>query len=127
MAAIAHCDTHIVLWLYAGEIIRLSKKAADAVETFNLMISPMVRMEMQFLNEIGRIKEKPQRILRVLMSDFGIRVCNDPFEPVVEAAEAVRWTRDPFDRIIVAQATLERAPLITKDDELRKHYKPCIW
>jgi PIN domain nuclease of toxin-antitoxin system len=127
VAAIAHCDTHTVLWLYAGEIERLSKKAADAIETFNLMISPMVRLEMQFLNEIGRINEKPQRILRALMADFGIRVCNDPFESVIEAAEAIHWTRDPFDRIIVAQATLERAPLITKDDVLRKYYKPCIW
>jgi PIN domain nuclease of toxin-antitoxin system len=127
MAAIAHCDTHIVLWPYAGEIERFGKKAANAIETFNLMISPMVRLEMQFLNEIGRINEKPQKILRVLMADFGIRVCNDPFESVIEAAEAIHWTRDPFDRIIVAQAALERAPLITKDDVLRKHYKPCIW
>jgi PIN domain nuclease of toxin-antitoxin system len=58
---------------------------------------------------------------------FGIRVCNNPFESVIEAAEAIRWTHDPFDRIIVAQATLEHAPLITKDIELRKYYKPCIW
>ena len=127
MAAIAHCDTHTVLWLYAGEIERFGKKAAKAIETFDLRISPMVRLEMQFLNEIGRINEKPQSILRVLMADFGIRVCNHPFESVVEAAEAIHWTRDPFDRIIVAQATLEHAALITKDDVMRKYYKPCIW
>lgn len=127
MAAIAHCDTHTVLWLYAGEIDRLGKKAAEAIESFNLMISPMVRLEMQFLHEIDRINEKPEKILRSVATDFGVRVCSDPFESVIEAAEAIRWTRDPFDRIIVAQAALERAPLITKDDSMRKHYKHCIW
>lgn len=127
MEAIAHCDTHTILWLYAGEIDRLSKKAAEALEAYNLMISPIVRLEMQFLNEIGRIDEKPDRILRSLGADFGVRVCNDPFESVIEAAEAVHWTRDPFDRIIVAQASLEHAPLITKDDSMRKHYKLSLW
>lgn len=127
MAPIAHCDTHTVLWLYAGEIDRLGKKATEAIDGCHLMISPMVRLEMQFLNEIGRINEKPDRIVDVLATDFGIRVCDDPFESVIEAAEAIKWTRDPFDRIIVAQATLTRAPLVTKDEQMRKHYKLCVW
>jgi len=127
MASIAHCDTHTVLWLYAGEIDRLGKKAAEAIDAYNLMISPMVRLEMQFLNEIGRIKEKPERIVKALATDFGIRVCDDPFELVIEAAESIYWTRDPFDRMIVAQATLARTHLITKDEQMRKHYKLCVW
>jgi PIN domain nuclease of toxin-antitoxin system len=100
---------------------------AEALEAYKLMISPIVRLEMQFLNEVGRIDEKPDRILRSLGADFGIGVCNDPFESVIEAAEAIHWTRDPFDRIIVAQASLERVPLITKDVSMRKHYKLSVW
>jgi PIN domain nuclease of toxin-antitoxin system len=127
MAAITHCDTHTVLWLYAGEIDRFSNKAKDALENFDIMISPMVRLEMQFLFEIHRINEKPERIFKSLVADFGVRICNDPFESVIEAAEAIHWTRDPFDRLIVAQATLAHSPLISKDDAIRSHYKYSIW
>mgnify|MGYP001590829193 CR=1 FL=1 len=127
MATIAHCDTHTVLWLYAGETDRFSEKASEAIDTFDLMVSPMVRLEMQFLLEINRISEKPERIFKSLVTDFGVRICNEPFELIVEAAETLRWTRDPFDRLIVAQATLNHAPLITKDDVIRRHYKHCIW
>lgn len=127
MATIAHCDTHTVLWLYAGEIDRLGARAMEAIETFELMVSPIVRLEMQFLLEINRINEKPERIFKSLAKDFGIRVCGDPFETVVESAEKINWTRDPFDRIIVAQAVVAQALLITKDNEMRKNYKHCVW
>jgi len=127
MATIAHCDTHTVLWLYAGEIDRLGTRAMEAIETFELMVSPIVRLEMQFLLEINRINEKPERIFKSLAKDFGIRVCGDPFETVVESAEKINWTRDPFDRIIVAQAVVAQALLITKDNEMRKNYKHCVW
>ena len=127
MAALTHCDTHTAIWLYAGEIGRFSKKAAEAIDAGTLMISPMVRLEMQFLLEIGRINEKPEKIVKTLASDFGVRVCDDSLEMVIEAAETVHWTRDPFDRIIVAHAIRTHAPLITKDTLIRKHYKLCIW
>ena len=37
------------------------------------------------------------------------------------------WTGDPFDRIIVAQAALRRASLITKDADIRAHYDRALW
>lgn len=32
------------------------------------------------------------------------------------------WTREPFDRILVAQAAVEKNILLTKDSAIRKHY-----
>ena len=37
-----------------------------------------------------------------------------------------KWTRDPFDRLIVANAKAAGAPLITKDERIRKHYRRAI-
>jgi PIN domain nuclease of toxin-antitoxin system len=127
METIAHCDTHTVLWLYSGELDRFSKKGIHALESYDLRVSPIVRLEIQFLYEIERISQKPEQILRTLKTDFSLLVCNDPFDAVVEVAETIHWTRDPFDRLIVAQATLQHAPLITKDTIIRKKYKHCIW
>ncbi|MBN1758170.1 MAG: PIN domain-containing protein [Chitinispirillaceae bacterium] len=127
MAALIHCDTHTAIWLFAGEIDRFSEKAVQAIDAGTLMVSPMVRLEMQFLLEIGRINEKPEKIMKTLAADFGIRVCDDPFEAIIQTAETIHWTRDPFDRIIVAHAIRTHAPLITKDAVIRKHYKLCVW
>jgi PIN domain nuclease of toxin-antitoxin system len=35
--------------------------------------------------------------------------------------------KDPFDRILVAQAIVERMPLVTKDDRLHQYGVATIW
>jgi len=37
------------------------------------------------------------------------------------------WTRDPFDRLIVAHAAANDARLLTKDEKIRRHYKRAVW
>jgi PIN domain nuclease of toxin-antitoxin system len=37
------------------------------------------------------------------------------------------WTRDPFDRLIVAQAAVRDAPLLTKDRAIRRRYRAAVW
>jgi PIN domain nuclease of toxin-antitoxin system len=37
------------------------------------------------------------------------------------------WTRDPFDRLIVGQASANGAVLVTKDAGIRQNYKQSIW
>ena len=50
-----HLDTHVVVWLYTGEIERLSDAAVEALEAEELIVSPMVQLELTFLHEIGRL------------------------------------------------------------------------
>jgi PIN domain nuclease of toxin-antitoxin system len=38
-----------------------------------------------------------------------------------------KWTCDPFDRLIVANAKAAGAPLVTKDEGIRRHYRRAIW
>ncbi|WP_420877289.1 MULTISPECIES: type II toxin-antitoxin system VapC family toxin [Sorangium] len=53
--------------------------------------------------------------------------------PAKEAAHVWRATsyplhhRDPFDRMLVAQAQLEDATLITSDELLRVYQVPILW
>jgi PIN domain nuclease of toxin-antitoxin system len=46
---------------------------------------------------------------------------------VVEEALLHRWTRDPFDRLIVAQAAIESVRLLTKDRTIRRNFAGAIW
>jgi len=124
-----YLDTHIVVWLYArGAEAPLSPPAREGLRTAgSLLVSPMVRLEIQYLMEIERVGVGSGPILDELAASLGVRVCEAPFAAVVQRAEQEAWTRDPFDRLIVAQAALRDAPLLTKDETIRAHYSQAVW
>ena len=122
-----YLDTHVVAWLYAGEFDKLSKAATKGIHGDAPFISPIVILELQYLYDIGRAREPAPRVLETLSRDIGLSVCDLPFAAVVEQALHQKWVRDPFDRLIVAQAAANDAPLITRDEKIRRHYKRAIW
>ena len=122
-----HLDTHVVCWLYAGRVDLLSQVARDAIETETLAVSPMVGLELQYLREIGRIRHGPTRIIAALRHDIGLSVSELPFGAVALRAQSFSWTRDPFDRLIAAEAAVARARLLTRDDHLRRNFRLALW
>jgi len=46
-----YLDTHVVVWLYSGELSLLSEKACQLIEENELLISPLVLLELQYLFE----------------------------------------------------------------------------
>lgn len=126
-AEVVHLDTHVVCWLYEGHIDLLSQPARDAMEHGQLAVSPIVDLELQLLYEIGRIVKGPETVLVALGREIGLQVASTAFAEVVAAARRLHWTRDPFDRLIVAGAALASAKLVTKDRLIRRHYAASLW
>lgn len=124
---VIHLDTHVVCWLYAGSVELLSVRARDAIERGQLATSPIVRLELQFLFEIGRIVAGPDEVLASLGREIGLITASTSFDEVVTSAQSLNWTRDVFDRLIVAGSAVARAPLVTKDRLIRRHHKEAIW
>ncbi len=122
-----YLDTHAVAWLYAKELNRFTRAGLESLEANELLMSPMVALELEYLHEIGRVQVRSRLICDSLEKAVGLRVCEGAFAPIVRLALEQTWTRDPFDRIIVAQAKLADAPLLTKDSAIRKHYKKAFW
>ena len=46
---------------------------------------------------------------------------------VAKAASAVGWTRDPFDRLIVGQASLNGSKVVTRDRTIRNRFNLEVW
>ena len=90
-------------------------------------ISPIVRLELQYLHEIGRINPLADTIIADLAQQVGLSICPKPFNDVIAKATQLSWTRDPFDRIIVGQAALQQHTLVTKDRAMRDHYPYAVW
>lgn len=122
-----YLDTHVLLWLYEGRDDLLSARAAAHVDTDELMISPMVVVELALLKEAKRIIPTPPDVLEVTAADAGVSVCQLTFARVGESAVDLGWTRDPFDRLIVAHAAANDALLLTKDRHILRHYKHAVW
>jgi PIN domain nuclease of toxin-antitoxin system len=124
---VTYLDTHVVVWLYDGEVGKLSRAAADKLQSDDLVISPIVLLELQYLHEIRRVRPAVSTIINQVSRDIGLSVNPTPFAVVVEHALNERWVRDPFDRLIVAHANANEAALITKDKQIRRHYRRAIW
>ncbi|MFT3835172.1 MAG: PIN domain-containing protein [Micropruina sp.] len=123
-----HLDTHVVVWLYAGLHDRFPASLRERLNEGSLRFSPMVRLELGYLHEIGRIVDEPRRILAELATAMGLVEDAQPFGRVVDLAERMTFTRDPVDRIIVAQALAARDLLVTKDERiLAAHPDQAIW
>jgi PIN domain nuclease of toxin-antitoxin system len=120
-------DTHVVVWLYTGEIERLSDGAVKALEAEEPIVSPMVQLELTFLHEIGRLSVTGADIIGDLANRVGLRLSDAPMATVVQAAAPLTWTRDPFDRTIVADAQAVGASLITKDREIHRNTTIAAW
>jgi PIN domain nuclease of toxin-antitoxin system len=122
-----YLDTHVVVWLYAGLLEKFSQSVRVILNENEIRISPIVRLELQYLYEIERVKEPAQSIVADLADRIGIRVCDKDFSSVISQAILLKWTRDPFDRVIVAQAALNDNILISKDQSILEHYVHARW
>jgi PIN domain nuclease of toxin-antitoxin system len=127
MASLIYLDTHVVVWLFAGRIALFPADARGLLETSDLYISPIVELEIEYLFEIRRISQPCSTVVESLQHEVGLRVCDLPFPRVIESARRQTWTRDPFDRIVVGQAALRDAPLLTSDQSIRQHYASAAW
>ena len=116
-------DTHVVVWLYQGRTDLLSKRAKKIIEKEDdIYISPIVLLELQYLFEIGKIIKPAKVVIEALVEDIGLEIAEDSFDGVVEQSLSENWTRDPFDRIIAAQARKNTALLISKDRLILENY-----
>ena len=122
-----YLDTHVVVWLYSAELDLFSPTACQLIEDNELLISPMVLLELQYLMEIKRIIVEPTVIFDNLSETVGLQKCRSSFGLVVAESMRITWTRDPFDRIITATAAMHNAILLTKDEQIRQEYDRALW
>lgn len=122
-----YLDTHITVWLYAGQIEKLSTKATVLLNENEILVSPIVRLELQYLLDIKWITETPDNIISDLSNSIGLKICDKAFNNITNFSMKIDWTRDPFDRLIVANAAVQDDYLITKDQTILNHYSNFLY
>ncbi len=120
-------DTHAAVLLWSGRIEAFGSASTELLELAPLKVSPLVALEITYLREIGRLEANADRLLGDLESDLGVEVVDENLGKIVGKARLLSWTRDPFDRLLVATAQAHDAPFITRDRLIREHYSAAVW
>jgi PIN domain nuclease of toxin-antitoxin system len=122
-------DTHALIWFVAGDR-RLSKAARAAMEQdrIRLYISAATVWEMAIKAARKRLELRlpVQRYLADRIDEgYGLLGVEGTHAAAVEHLPFHH--HDPFDRLLVAQALLERMPIVTRDRVFKKYGVDVIW
>jgi PIN domain nuclease of toxin-antitoxin system len=123
---VIHLDTHVAVWLRAGDRKRL-KPVMKVLQGAALFVSPFVVLELQALFEIGRIRETGRWVLERLTEDHGVLVQTTGLAEAADRALDLSFTRDPYDRLIAGHALAAGASLLTVDETLLAHVSCARW
>jgi PIN domain nuclease of toxin-antitoxin system len=119
-------DTHLLLWA-ANEPKRLPKAARVLIEDSenDLLFSAASLWEITIKRSLGRADFRVDaRLLRRGLLDNGYTELPITSEHAVNVDHLPSTHKDPFDRILVAQATVEGITLLTNDRKLMGYPGP---
>ena len=117
-------DTHAVVWFLEGSD-KLRSQARTAIESAErVYVSSATIWEMAVKVSRGRLEapsDFPDRLL-----DLGMLQLALEWEHARVAGGLPLHHRDPFDRMLVAQAIVERLTIVTRDEEIARYPVPVI-
>ena len=119
-------DTHLLLWA-AGEPNRLSAKARSLIDSADneLLFSAASLWEVVIKRGLGRDDfQVDTRLLRRGLLDNGYGELPIVSAHVVAIESLPPIHKDPFDRVLVAQATIEGITLLTTDSLVAQYPGP---
>lgn len=87
MTVLTHLDTHILVWLYKNPQRIWPDPVRILLDSATLRYSPMARLELHYLYQIGRVKATPAEILTELSQPLQLQECDQPFAAIVEHAQ----------------------------------------
>jgi len=117
-------DTQVWLWMLAAPE-RLSKRTRALVVSVEneLVLSAASAWEIAIKHGLGKLRlpEPPETYIPRLMARTGVSPLPIHHRHALHVASLPLHHRDPFDRLLVAQAQLEGLPILTADPGFRKY------
>ena len=119
-------DTHAALWFVSADP-RLSDDAREHLRdgANRVLLSAVVVWEVAVKRSLGKLTA-PDEYLSLLRSG-GAQALSVTIEHAVAVGELPWHHRDPFDRMLVAQASVEGAAIVSRDEALRPYGVTLVW
>ena len=117
-------DTHILIW-WDSEANRLSASARSLCEDAGniLVVSVASVWEMQIKQQLGELHlRKPLvELIQEQRERNGIQILPVELAHVLALSQLEPHHKDPFDRLLIAQARSEGFPILTADNIFEKY------
>ena len=120
-------DTNVVVWLLLGDREAVSEPARNALEDEGnvLTVSAASVWEIAIKRSLGKLEIEdrwPAALAGLDLTPMPVTALH------AQHAERLPWHhRDPFDRLLIAQATVEDHALVTADAQIRAYDIPVVW
>jgi len=123
-------DTHPFLWAIASPE-RLSARAKREVEddANEVLVSAASAWEIAIKFRLGRLQlpDDPQRFVPDQIAANSFTALAVLLRHALQVADLPMIHKDPFDRLLVAQALVEGLALVTSDAQIRRYPVNAIW
>jgi len=112
-------DTHLLLWALAFPS-KLSSKTRRRIESSEVFASAASVWEIGIKSALGKLRADPREVVAAI-EPAGFDHLHIIAGHAAKVAELPHLHKDPFDRLLVAQAWVEQMILLTDDDALGKY------
>lgn len=123
-------DTHALLWLVTDDP-RLSDRARDIfIEPVNeMLVSGVTGFEIAVKYALGKLElaEPPGQFMDARMRNNALVELPVAIAHTYPLATLPRHHRDPFDRLLIAQAMTEQVPILTADRAFAPYPVSVLW
>jgi PIN domain nuclease of toxin-antitoxin system len=112
-------DAHVLLWFLAGDSQRVKPALRERIEAEPATVSAATFWEIAIKRALGKLDAPDDLPARVEQLGFGLLPV--AAEHAWRVRELPPHHRDPFDRLLIAQAQLERLPIATADAAFERY------
>ncbi|HEX5597943.1 MAG TPA: type II toxin-antitoxin system VapC family toxin [Micromonosporaceae bacterium] len=112
-------DTHVVIWWLLDDPTLSEELKATIDEEPEVYVSSATVWEVAIKQALGKLKEPADLPERIRDADF--RELSIKSAHAIAAGRLPMIHRDPFDRMLIAQAQCENLSLVTRDVDIQKY------
>jgi len=123
-------DTHaLIFWCNKQSVSEDFINYFDKQDQFgNLLVSSISFWEAVLLTKKGKIEIEDVELWRdELLSNTNLVLIDPSASEMIKSVQLPDFHKDPFDRLLIAQANNNNAILVTKDTNIKKYSVPVYW
>lgn len=122
-------DTHVLIWLVDSEPMPQSVMDALEDKSNELFVSAVTPWEMQIKQGTGKLKlsRSVSSIVQVELSRGNVHWLPVSLDHIDQLADLAHVHRDPFDRMLVAQAITEQMTIVSSDAVMKLYPVDVMW
>ncbi|MEP0762369.1 MAG: type II toxin-antitoxin system VapC family toxin [Chloroflexota bacterium] len=123
-------DTHTFLW-WDTRSSRLSRRVFDLISdrSNGVWLSMASVWEVQIKHQLARLELSAplEEIIRIQQRENGINLLPIDLSHVLGLSDLPHHHKDPFDRLLVAQAMAENLVVLSHDPQIARYPVPVVW